>query len=138
MPTLVGLGFSSKVPASQHSIENHLTWLNVLLTELALSELIFVGQDWGGPLGAGALERSPELLKGIGAHGCFRPRSPGPGSSACHGHIRAGVGASDLRRVLGLTVTRHAQPCPKRRVGSAATRNRSASRQIASQSIAGR
>ncbi len=65
MPTLVGLGFSSKVPASQHSIENHITWLNSLLIKLELSELIFIGQDWGGPLGAGALQRSPELLKGM-------------------------------------------------------------------------
>ena len=65
MPTLVGLGFSSKVPASQHTIENHITWLHSLLNELELSELIFIGQDWGGPLGAGALERSPELLKGM-------------------------------------------------------------------------
>jgi haloalkane dehalogenase len=65
MPTLVGLGFSSKVPASQHSIENHITWTNTLLQKLALSELIFVGQDWGGPIGAGALERSPDLLKGM-------------------------------------------------------------------------
>ena len=43
MPTLVGLGFSSKVPASQHSIENHITWLNTLLNDLEPSELIFVG-----------------------------------------------------------------------------------------------
>lgn len=64
MPTLVGLGFSSKVPASQHSLENHLTWTNTLLNKLSLSELIFVGHDWGGPIGAGALERSPELLAG--------------------------------------------------------------------------
>lgn len=65
MPTLVGLGFSSKVPASQHSIENHTTWMNTLLTKLDLTELIFVGHDWGGPLGAGALEKSPDMLRGM-------------------------------------------------------------------------
>ena len=64
MPTLIGLGFSSKIPASQHTLENHLNWMNTLLGELALSELIFVGHDWGGPIGAGALERSPDLMKG--------------------------------------------------------------------------
>ena len=29
-----------------------------------VKELIFVGQDWGGPIGMGALAESPELLKG--------------------------------------------------------------------------
>ncbi len=65
MPTLVGLGFSSKVPASQHSIENHIAWMNTLLEELELTELIFVGHDWGGPIGAGALSRSPDLMQGM-------------------------------------------------------------------------
>lgn len=65
MPTLVGLGFSSKVPASQHSIENHIAWMNTLLEELALTELIFVGHDWGGPIGVGALSRSPDLMEGM-------------------------------------------------------------------------
>lgn len=65
MPTLVGFGFSSKVPASQHSIENHIAWMNTLLEELELTELIFVGQDWGGPIGAGALSRSPDLMQGM-------------------------------------------------------------------------
>lgn len=64
MPTLVGLGFSSKVPASEHQLENHIRWTNALLNELQLPELVYVGQDWGGPAGMGALSRSPELLKG--------------------------------------------------------------------------
>ena len=64
MPTLVGLGFSSKVPASQHTLNNHIRWINGVLTQLKLTELIFVGQDWGGPIGMGALAQSPNLLKG--------------------------------------------------------------------------
>lgn len=64
MPTIVGLGFSSKVPASQHTLENHLRWMNAALNKLALQDAIFVGHDWGGPIGMGALARSPELLKG--------------------------------------------------------------------------
>lgn len=64
MPTIVGLGFSSKVPASQHTLENHLQWMNNALNKLALQDAIFVGHDWGGPIGMGALARSPELLKG--------------------------------------------------------------------------
>ncbi|MEM7118202.1 MAG: alpha/beta fold hydrolase [Chloroflexota bacterium] len=31
MPTMVGLGFSSKIPASQHTFDNHTRWLNAAL-----------------------------------------------------------------------------------------------------------
>jgi haloalkane dehalogenase len=64
MPTLVGLGFSSKVPASRHTLKNHIRWINSVLVKLKLTELVYVGQDWGGPVGMGALALSPELLKG--------------------------------------------------------------------------
>ena len=64
MPTMVGLGFSSKVPADQHTLENHLRWMNTALSKIGVREAIYVGQDWGGPVGMGALARSPEVLKG--------------------------------------------------------------------------
>jgi haloalkane dehalogenase len=64
MPTLVGLGFSSKVPASRHTLDNHIRWINGVLVQLQLKELVFAGQDWGGPAGMGALAQSPELIKG--------------------------------------------------------------------------
>ena len=64
MPTLVGLGFSSKIPASRHTLENHMRWINSVLVQLKLTELVYVGQDWGGPIGMGALTLSPNLLKG--------------------------------------------------------------------------
>ncbi|MEM8500089.1 MAG: alpha/beta fold hydrolase [Pseudomonadota bacterium] len=64
MPTLIGLGFSSKVPASEHTLDNHIFWLSKLLKQLNLTELIYVGQDWGGPTGMGALAQAPGLLKG--------------------------------------------------------------------------
>lgn len=64
MPTLVGLGFSSKVPASMHTLENHMRWINGVLTELEISKAIYVGQDWGGPVGMGALALSPGVLRG--------------------------------------------------------------------------
>ncbi len=65
MPTMVGLGFSSKVPVRDHTVENHNRWLNVVLNELELDGLIYVGQDWGGIVGVGALSLSPELVDGI-------------------------------------------------------------------------
>ena len=64
MPTSPGLGFSSKIPASEHTVENHIRWINAVLNELELKELIYAGQDWGGPIGMGALSLSPSLLKG--------------------------------------------------------------------------
>jgi haloalkane dehalogenase len=65
MPTLVGLGFSSKVPVSMHTAANHNRWINAALKPLALEEVIYVGQDWGGPVGIGALALSPGMVKGI-------------------------------------------------------------------------
>lgn len=64
MPTLVGLGFSSKIPASEHTLDNHIRWINSVLVELKLTELVYGGQDWGGPVGMGALALSPELIRG--------------------------------------------------------------------------
>jgi haloalkane dehalogenase len=64
MPTLVGLGFSSKIPVSRHTLENHMRWINSLLVQLKLTKLVYIGQDWGGPVGMGALALSPNLLKG--------------------------------------------------------------------------
>ena len=55
MPTMAGLGFSSKIPASQHTLENHSRWINQVLIRLGISELVYVGQDWGGPVDMGAL-----------------------------------------------------------------------------------
>jgi len=65
MPTIVGLGFSSKIPVSAHRLDNHMRWLNQALAQLQLTELVYVGQDWGGPIGMGALALSPGLLKGV-------------------------------------------------------------------------
>lgn len=64
MPTMVGLGFSSKVPVSEHTLDNHVRWMNSVLQQLDLKQVVYVGQDWGGPVGMGALARSPGLLKG--------------------------------------------------------------------------
>jgi len=65
MPTLVGLGFSSKVPVSMHTAANHNRWINAALRQLGLEQVIYVGQDWGGPIGIGALALSPGMVKGI-------------------------------------------------------------------------
>lgn len=65
MPTMVGLGFSTKIPASQHTLDNHMRWMNAALQQLDLDGVVYVAQDWGGPVGMGALSRSPGLLDGV-------------------------------------------------------------------------
>ena len=37
MPTVVGLGFSTEVPASEHTLDNHIGWMNSVLTTLNLT-----------------------------------------------------------------------------------------------------
>jgi len=64
MPTMVGLGFSAKIPASEHTLDNHVRWMNAALEALDLEGVVYVGQDWGGAVGMGALSRSPDLLEG--------------------------------------------------------------------------
>ena len=64
MPTIIGLGFSTKVPASQHTLDNHIRWINEVLKKLQISDAVYAGQDWGGPIGMGALALSPDVLKG--------------------------------------------------------------------------
>lgn len=64
MPTLVGLGFSSKIPVAEHTLDNHMRWINAVLTQLQLEQVVYVGQDWGGPVGMGALALSPGMLQG--------------------------------------------------------------------------
>ena len=66
LPDLIGFGFSDK-PSSyrSHLLENHIQWLANALEQMGLKELIFVGQDWGGPIGVGAISQTPEIVKGM-------------------------------------------------------------------------
>jgi len=66
VPDLVGLGFSDKpTRASEHQLERHAGWLGVLIDGLGLRDLVFVGQDWGGPIGLRALAERPGLARGL-------------------------------------------------------------------------
>jgi len=66
VPDLVGLGFSDKpTRASEHQLESHARWLGSLLDALTLEGLVFVGQDWGGPIGLRALADRPGLARGL-------------------------------------------------------------------------
>tara|TARA_Y100000991_G_scaffold114244_1_gene86153 strand:+ start:549 stop:1571 length:1023 start_codon:yes stop_codon:yes gene_type:complete len=78
MPTMVGLGYSTKIAASEHTLDNHMRWMNRVLRKLELTEAVYAGQDWGGPVGMGALSLSPGVLKGavVMNTGFRAPRAP--------------------------------------------------------------
>lgn len=57
-PDLVGLGLSVKpAHAGDHQVEMHVGAMAEVLDALAPKSVIFAGQDWGGPIGAGAVSR---------------------------------------------------------------------------------
>lgn len=66
MPDLVGLGFSERPRESSfHTLAHHANQIAALLDALELERVIFVGQDWGGPIGCCALAAHPERMAGL-------------------------------------------------------------------------
>ena len=66
MPDLIGLGLSDKPrDASLHTIAQHARWLNALIDRLGLDRFVLAAQDWGGPIGLGALADHPERALGL-------------------------------------------------------------------------
>lgn len=67
MPDLVGLGFSSRPEASAHTLDHHIAWFGDLLDRLEgeLGRFVFVGQDWGGPVGFGACAARRSRVAGL-------------------------------------------------------------------------
>jgi pimeloyl-ACP methyl ester carboxylesterase len=56
MPDLLGLGLSDKpLDPRVHTLELHAWQLASLIDALQVPSLVFVGQDWGGPIGTVAL-----------------------------------------------------------------------------------
>jgi haloalkane dehalogenase len=65
MPDLIGLGYSSDPGRDAHTLENHAQWLGAAIEQLGLQELVFVGQDWGGPIGLRMLAERPGLARAL-------------------------------------------------------------------------
>jgi haloalkane dehalogenase len=66
MPDIVGLGYSDKPRyAAAHSLENHIRWFGALLDRMGLDRFLFAGQDWGGPIGFGALAERASRVAGL-------------------------------------------------------------------------
>ena len=64
-PDLVGLGLSSRPPASAFSLANQAAWLGEVLDEIAPGPLVVVAQDWGGAISLRAMADRAARLRGI-------------------------------------------------------------------------
>jgi haloalkane dehalogenase len=112
VPDLIGLGCSDKPrhPAA-HSLEAHGRWLGALVDRLELDGLVFVGQDWGGPIGLAALApRLPCVHAMVVLNTSVGPPREGFRPTAFHRFARMPV-VSDLVFRLGFpqNVMRFAQ-----------------------------
>ena len=64
-PDLLGLGFSSRIPAAAHTLEAHAEWFGRWLDAMQLRNIILVAQDWGGPIALRALADRPGLAAAL-------------------------------------------------------------------------
>lgn len=86
MPDLVGLGLSDKPQdPGWHTLENHARQVAGLCDALELDDVVFVGQDWGGPIGALALAAEPGRMTGtVLLNTVTGPPKPGFSATAFH------------------------------------------------------
>ncbi len=103
MPDLVGLGWSDKPRDPRlHRLENHGRWIGGLIDALDLRDLIFVGQDWGGPIGLYALAERRERLAGLVIlNTVVGPPKPGFRPTAFHRFARLPIASEIAFRLLG-------------------------------------
>ena len=106
LPDLVGLGLSDKPrDAAAHTLENHGRWLGALLDAVVPERdgrLVFVGQDWGGPVGLRALADRPARVAGLVlANTVIGPPRPGFRPTAFHRFARMPVVSDLVFRVGG-------------------------------------
>ena len=58
-PDLFGFGLSDRLARpEEHQLELHVSAVQTLIETLDLRDIVVVGQDWGGPIVAGAAARS--------------------------------------------------------------------------------
>lgn len=65
-PDLIGFGRSDKpCERSSHTLCRHVNWVSELVEQLDLTDVTLVVQDWGGPIGLGALASMPERFSRV-------------------------------------------------------------------------
>ena len=63
VPDHMGFGKSETPADREYTLATHVENLEALLLELDLSDITFVVQDWGGPIGGGFALRHPDRVK---------------------------------------------------------------------------
>jgi haloalkane dehalogenase len=103
MPDLLGLGLSDKPrDARLHTLDGHAHLLGSLLDALGLDRLVFVGQDWGGPIGLRALADRADRLAGLVVlNTVVGPPRPGFRPTTFHRLARVPAVSDLLFRVAG-------------------------------------
>jgi cis-3-alkyl-4-acyloxetan-2-one decarboxylase len=102
MPDLVGLGLSDKPRSlAAHTLENHGRWMAALIERLDLRDLVFVGQDWGGPIGLRALAETGRMAGLVVMNTVVGPPRPGFRPTAFHRFANAPVVSDVAFRLLG-------------------------------------
>ncbi len=65
-PDLIGFGRSDKpTRRTDYTVRGHTQWLLQFLEAVGLSGIALVAQDWGGPIGLGALAEAPERFAAV-------------------------------------------------------------------------
>jgi haloalkane dehalogenase len=103
MPDLIGLGFSDRPrSAAEHTLEAHARWVGALVDGLDLRDLVFVGHDWGGPIGLRALADRPAAVRGLVLlNTVVGPPKPGFRPTRFHRFSRVPVLSDVAFRLLG-------------------------------------
>jgi len=101
-PDLVGLGRSSRPPATSHTLLHHAAWIGATLDVVVPGPLVLVAQDWGGPIGLAAmLARAPRLRGLVLGNTAISPPAPGFRPTTFHRLAHAPVLGDVLFRQLG-------------------------------------
>jgi len=65
-PDNIGFGRSDKpTDRGEYSLAHHIQWTTSLIEHLDLHHVTLVAQDWGGPIGLGALAAAPERFAAV-------------------------------------------------------------------------
>jgi pimeloyl-ACP methyl ester carboxylesterase len=104
IPDLVGLGFSARVPFGAHTLENHVRWMRTLYGLLGLERAVVAVQDWGGPIGFGALAGSGVRAGLVVMNTVLSPPREGFREAAFHRFARLPLISDFAFRALALPV----------------------------------
>ena len=101
VPDLVGLGWSSRIPAAAHRLRSHIGWIGGVMDQLELDDMVVVGQDWGGPVAFGAAAQRVGRVSGLVVlNTVLGPPKPGFKPTAFHRFAHAPVIADFVFRGL--------------------------------------